>query len=161
MEATGHVEDYRVPPGCVAITADVKGADPITVAIEAEHLAELIEGMTAYLAHIEYYQLAKSLAHSLVLEQRRRKPSEDVMTGAGMTAMWLVLHHPQRGHLNRAAIAELMAAAQPVHVTWHYQRNHGAAIAIADQFVDLEHALAKATRTARFDRERPPPGKRH
>jgi hypothetical protein len=132
-----HVEDFRVPPGHIAITIDLAGLEPATIAIPAAKLAQALDSLDQSFAGFSYQR-----ALALFVREFRKLKRRVAVAGTELVPFWLVVRHPTAGNALQQSIADHLRRAGSVHVTLHIGRSGGVALAVGDQFVDLEASLA-------------------
>ncbi len=142
----GAVEAFRCPPGSVAFTFDIAGADPSTAVFAAEDLTDaLADTGRAIPAGLPYRQIAVGFA----AEFRRAKAAgrSANLSGLGLLGAWLAMNHPTGGDEMRRAVSAGMRRDGRAHVTLCLSAN-GLALALAPGFVDLAPMAAAAPKDA-------------
>jgi hypothetical protein len=128
------VEDWRVPDGMVAVTLDIEGETPGTLAIQAETFTPLMERMDRIAAALSYAGAVKFAAEEFI--KARRENDREGMIGAAYTAFWTALNHPKFGSQMRRGISASLRQDGKAHLTWRFG-SKGLAIALGASFTDL------------------------
>jgi len=132
----GPVERFRVPAGKLAITVDVQGTAPSTVLFDSDKVADIVAAIDR-VPRPEYPALVRGLADEFV---KGRRNGAD-FSGIGIGILWTALYHPQHGATVRTQVSRQLRDTGKAHITWSFSKD-GLAIALADQFVDLDGVLA-------------------
>jgi hypothetical protein len=135
------VEKYRVPAGRIALTFDIQGRNPSTIAINAESLVDVLDSVGQLVADKSYPQVLHLLAAII-------QAADEGVAGAwngAILGFWLVCHHPSGGAEMAARLADAIALGRPAHITMHVGAGGiGLAFGLGDRFADLDQAAAMA-----------------
>ena len=137
------VEDYRAPPGQIAMTFDFEGSDPSTIEIEAGSLVDTVTEIGKHVSGWSYQRALQMLGGIHRAWKQGRPGTENGM----LLGFWAALHHPASGDAMRRKIAERMASGARVHITMFAGRDGGIAFTMGDSFVDLAE-LSRLSRAA-------------
>jgi hypothetical protein len=137
----GRAEDFRAPAGCCAITIDIAGLTPTSLAIENVKLADVLQGFDGVTAKQTYAEVL----NLFVAAFRHLKAGHDEAASACLLAWWLAFRHPAIGPSMTTAVSDRMARGDRVHITLHIgARGRGLTIGLADRFADLDRAAEHA-----------------
>lgn len=134
------VEEYRVPPGQIALTFDFEGYSPGTIAISGAEFSDIVATIGNACAGWSYDKTLSLLGGVFREWKKGRKDAECGL----LLGYWIALNHPVSGDDTRRLIANRMANNEPIHITLFGARKRGIAIAVGDRFVDLEAHLRAA-----------------
>ncbi len=137
----GAAEHFTAPEGTIAITFDVAGVDPSTCLIETASLVPILEELDATARASPYHDLVRQTAREFV--RAKSEGDEATLRWIGMLGFWTALNHPNAPDMRRAVAAAMRQEGRAVHLSWRFGPA-GLAVALSDQFVDLERMSAAA-----------------
>jgi hypothetical protein len=129
-------EQYRVAAGRIALTIDFQGRAPSTISINASALVDVVDSIGELVVGKSYQQVL----HLLVAAIRAADGGNVDAWNACLVGFWLAVNHPQAGAEIAGRLSDALALDGCAHLTFHANRDRGIAFALADQFVDLDHA---------------------
>jgi hypothetical protein len=135
--------EFRTPAGTLAVTLDIEGLAPATYVFDAGRMVEVLAGVSSAASKVSYYALVQRVASDFIKAMRAGGDGE-ALTGIGIAALWIAMHHPQSGPALRRAVSGHLRRDGRAHITWHFAPASGLGLALAGTFVDLEDIVARA-----------------
>lgn len=128
-----------MPEGLIGITLDVMGTAPSSVLLDAANLVDVLDEVDRLAPKLGYYAKVHAAAREFVKAKQSRDDAK--VPGIGLLSLWTALHHPRAGAIMRAKVSTALRDKGRAHITWQFS-TAGLAIALADQFVNLEGFIA-------------------
>lgn len=128
----GPVEDFRVPPGKLAITITIGDEPPSTVMFDSDRVAEIAARTQQEFSAAPYYSIVRGIIQVFTAQMR----DGGDLSGAAFGFLWTALYHPMHGEQLRAGVSRKLRQTGRAHITWR-ATDAGLMIAMADQFVDI------------------------
>lgn len=149
LTGTIKAEDWRVPDGMVALTLDVKGHDPSTIAMPFADLTKLLEAFEsdrrvqkpAGETDLDFHRRVR---HHIVDEFPRAKAAgaEEEVKSLLTAALWTAFEHPGSKDM-RKAVSQKLRKTGKAHLTAAAD-SENFIVALAEVFMDLSEALRLA-----------------
>lgn len=142
FETPERASDFRVPPGKVGITIDIKGSELSTMVFDAKEVGDMTAYLNSWSSPPDFYQFVRQLAEGFAEAQRCGCDADRTSIAMGM--MWTMLHHPVKGAWWRSKLSDALYHDGKAHITWYFDPKLGLGIALGPKIINLDGPMSSS-----------------